>query len=139
MVAPPLMPQVSSLMTPPGTPPDLSIPIDPSVIMQLLIEDRPDFAKKYPPHYKKEQWKKPKPENLWGEYRREERRNHARVARILETWSRLRFETAGIFDRDKDIRATMSRISSSRLIWWTTGICSARSWHHSTSPQPRQP
>jgi hypothetical protein len=101
--SPPMSP--ASFMSPPGTSPDLSLPIDPSVIIQMLIGEEPEtFKPKYPPHYDKKDWPKPKPQQIWTEYRREERRHSKLIERQLDTIARLRFDVSGIFPRDIPFR-----------------------------------
>ena len=121
-----MMPLVPSLMAPPGTSPDLTVPMDPAAIIRMLIEDEPSFALKHPPYYNRSDWKKPKSEQIWQDARREERRHVPRVARQMETIQRLRFEVVGIFPRDAMARKAgdQDKFVSSALVDDWNLLCS---------------
>lgn len=95
---------IAPMMSPPGTPPDLSIPVDPLAIIRMLADENPEFAKKHPYHYKRSDWKKPTEQQIWTNFRREESRAIARVERQMDTIRRLRFDVVGIFPRDAAAR-----------------------------------
>jgi hypothetical protein len=88
------------VMDSPSSP--LQLGIDPTAIISMLFEMKPSFKPKYPYNFQKP--KEPDASAIWMDSKREERRNWERTERMMDTIKRLRFDSVGIFPRDKAAR-----------------------------------